>query len=545
MLLAAVMLVCATLYTWQLGTIAFLGKDEPKNAQTAREMMERDDWVITTLEGEPWFDKPILYYWTARVAYRVVGVGELGARLGPALAALLSVFLTYLLGRRVMRNDSAGVLAAFVLGTGLLFWHFARTSVTDALLSCFVTGTLVAYLFARDGVRPVLNLHLMYACAAMATLAKGPVGIVLPGMIIVTDRILSRKWSLRGLHLVTGTAVFLAVAGPWYYLVMVRSEGQFFRDFILHNNLERFQGTAELPHAGPFYYYIPFLLLGPFPWAVFLPTAVLRLARGFRDLEQRDREQYRFLLSWIALPVIFFSMAGSKLPSYLLPILPAVAVILTREIRELLRLQGSRVERPFQVTVALFALLSSGIAVALLHYARTYETYLLEAVTPLCVVLVVSAVGTLVAAAIHRRHAAVACIGVSAVLVPLSVVQWGLPPVEHYASAREIALQAMARQPEPGTLFSFRFYDNSFFFYTDATVERLWERRHIENRVDKLGTALCFVRDEDLAHMKESKRFAAEELGHVGDIHLLRLESRRGKASRPAPDAGAVEEASG
>jgi 4-amino-4-deoxy-L-arabinose transferase-like glycosyltransferase len=526
--------LCAFLYCFALGDIAFLGKDEPKNAQAARGMLERGDWVVTMLEGEPWFDKPILYYWTAVVGYKLFGVSELGARLGPALAALLTLWFTAGLARRLLPDrPHAAALAVLVLGSSLEFFWLARSAVTDSLLACFVTGTLAAWWRARDSSRPLPWFVAAGAAAGMAALAKGPVGIALPGLVIATDLVLRRTLApLRPGRIAAAAAAFLAVAGPWYTLVMLRSNGRFFDDFILHYNVERFT-TENLPHPGPIYYYLPVLLLGPFPWSAFLPGAFVRVAREWRRLQAVERDRLRFLLLWIALPLVFFSFAGSKLPSYLLPTFPAIALLLAREIGCVVDDARLGRRRALAIAGSCFALVSAGIAAGTLYYLTEHDADLVLPAFPFSLVLAGAAIAALAGVGLRRPRLILGGIGAAAFLAPLAAVTWALPAAEDYASARHIAARAMAAAAPGAPILAYRFYDNSFFFYTNERTERWWERRWIEQKVEGLGEALCFVQSSDLPDLLASERVTSEPIATVAGVHLLRL-----RAVKPSPPAG-------
>jgi 4-amino-4-deoxy-L-arabinose transferase-like glycosyltransferase len=535
-----VLAICALLYFLRLGEVAFLGKDEPKNAQAAREMLRSGDWVVTTLEGETWFDKPILYYWTALLGYGIFGVGELGARAGPAVAGLLAVWLTFLLGRRALApvgcvDRSGGALAALILGTGVFFFYYARTAVTDSLLTAAVTGTLTAFFLARQGSHPRRCMYAAWACAALAVLAKGPVGLLLPALVVGADLLWRRpRGALRQLHLPGGLLVFLAIAGPWHLLVMLRSGGQFLDDFILHRNVARF-ATENLPHPGPIWYYLPVLLLAGFPWSLFLPGALMRLLRGWKALPREERDRMRFLLLWILLPTVFFSFAGSKLPSYLLPAFPAVAVILARELRFLIGAATRAARLALGAGLLLFVVFSLGVVAGGWYYLSEREPHLLGAAAPFFAVLAGASLGAVAAVALRRRRAVLPLLTAAAVLVPLVIVLTVPQALEGRVSAREIARRALALEPGPGQLLSYRFYDNSFFFYTDSRVLRLYEPRWIEGRLREVGgQALCFVRRFDLPEVLGYEGFDAEDLGSVEEIHLLRLTL----AGPPAPSPG-------
>jgi len=529
--IVVVMALCALLYFLRLGDIAFLGKDEPKNAQAAREMLRSGDWVLTTLDEEPWFDKPILYYWTALLGFTLLGVGELGARAGPALAALLTVWLTYLLGRHVLapgRDDrqanAAGALAALILGSGLLFFYYARTAVTDTLLTACVAGCLTTYYFAREGIHPARNMHLAWGCAALAVLAKGPIGLLLPLLIIGADLLWSRRpGSLRRLHLPTGLLLFTLIAAPWYVLVTLRSDGQFVQDFLVTRNLARY-ATDELPHQGPLWYYLPVLLLAGYPWSLLLPGTLLRLARRWKSLPAVERSRLRFLLLWIALPTVFFSFAGSKLPSYLLPTFPALAVLLARPLCSLRGRQDRAVNGMLGAGLTLFAVFSLGVVGGGAWYALQQQPQVLDTAMPLLITLMLASLAALAAVAMQPRRLAVPVLATCAVVLPLVLVLSVPQSVQGRASARRIALQAMQLEPRPGQLLSYRFYDNSFFFYTDGLTERYYDLHWIEQRLDEVGgSGLCFVRTRDLPEILGHPGLVAEELGVVERIHLLRL----------------------
>jgi 4-amino-4-deoxy-L-arabinose transferase-like glycosyltransferase len=497
-------------------------------------MLERGDWVTTMLQGEPWFDKPILYYWTAVVGYRLFGVSELGARLGPALAALLTLWFTAGLARRMLGDRMhAAPLAVLVLGSSLEFFWLARSAVTDSLLACFVTGTLVAWWRARESARPLPWFVAAGAATGMAALAKGPVGIALPALIIGADLLLGRTLApLRPGRIAAAAAAFIAVAGPWYTLVTLRSDGRFFEDFILHYNVERFT-TENLPHPGPIYYYLPVLLLAPFPWSAFFPGALVRIAREWRQLPPAEREWIRYLLLWIGVPLVFFSFAGSKLPSYLLPTLPAIALLLTRELGFLVADARHGKGRALAIGAVCFALVAAGIAAGTLFYLTERDTNLVLPAFPFSIVLAGAAIAALAGIGLRRPRLVMGGIGAAAFLAPLAAVTWALPAAENYASARQIAVRAVALAPPGAPILAYRFYDNSFFFYTNERTERWWERRWIEQRVEGLGEALCFVLTTDLPEMLASDRVTAEPIATVAGVHLLRL-----RAVAPAPSAG-------
>jgi 4-amino-4-deoxy-L-arabinose transferase-like glycosyltransferase len=312
----------AALLLFRLGDLPLVGPDEPRYARVAVEMHRAGEWVRPTLQGQPWLEKPALYYWLAGAAYQTLGETETAARLPSVFAGLCLVGLTVLVGRRLY-GTAAGLHAGFALGTSLLFFVYARAASMDMLLAAGVTGAVG---FAGLRLLDLASRHAMvaaWACAGLATLAKGPLGLLLPLLVLAGYILATRRWSaLRDLLSPAGILAFLAVAAPWYVLVW-RDQGRHFVDvFLLDHNIQRFTSTIHR-HPGPPWYYLPVLLAGLFPWSGLLLPGLARLSprRSPADL---------FVALWLALPLLFFSAAGSKLPGYILPCLPPLSLVLGR-----------------------------------------------------------------------------------------------------------------------------------------------------------------------------------------------------------------------
>lgn len=326
---AILLLLTAALLAFRLGAMPLLGPDEPRYARVAEEMDRQGEWVTPTLQGRPWLEKPPLYYWLAGAAYSVLGETETAARLPSLLAAVLSVGLTALFGARVY-GAGTGLAAGFALGTAVLPFAYGRAAAMDGLLASFVSAAIALvglHVLSRAGR---LAVPLGWACAGLATLAKGPLGLLLPALVLAGWR-LAAPADARRRRVVDPVSVllFLLVAAPWYVSIVLDQGWRFVDVFILDHNLLRFTSTRHA-HPGSVWYYVPVLLLGLFPWsALLLP--------GFGALEPRRRPADRLLLLWLLLPLAFFSAAGSKLPGYILPCLPPLALIIGRGATALVR----------------------------------------------------------------------------------------------------------------------------------------------------------------------------------------------------------------
>lgn len=321
---------CAFLFFYGLGAFGLIGADEPRYAQVAREMLDHHDWVTPILKGQPWLEKPPLYYWQAMIAYSLFGISDAVSRIPSAFDATVLVIAVYLFFwkfRRGIEIDAALITAscAGVIGYG-------RAASTDMpLAAAFSIGMLAWWAWRESGHRAYLTLF--YVFIALGMLAKGPVAPFLAGVIIVVLAAVVRDWRLIPKTLwLPGIGIFCAVAFPWYVLVQRRNP-QFFREFILQHNLERFS-TNLYHHPEPFWYYLPVIVLALVPWIVFVIAAIVQSLRVWRSERASAREdcelQFRiFVCCWLVVPVVFFSFSQSKLPGYILPAVPAGAVLLT------------------------------------------------------------------------------------------------------------------------------------------------------------------------------------------------------------------------
>jgi 4-amino-4-deoxy-L-arabinose transferase-like glycosyltransferase len=349
---ALVLALVGALLLFRLGTVPLVGPDEPRYARVAVEMSRSGDLVTPTLQGQPWMEKPILYYWLAAAAFRVLGETETAARLPSVAATLVLVGFAGVFGARLY-GGRAGLYAMLVSGTGLLTFAYGRAASMDMLLAATVTvGTGLLALRAL-GISGPLSVPAGWAVLGLGVLAKGPLALVLPGLTLGAYTLARREWSLIP-RLVTplGLLAFAAVAAPWY-LAVYRAQGQAFVDvFFLDHNVRRFTSTVH-NHPGPPVYYLPVLVGLLFPWSALVPPAigVLRPRASTRDL---------LVACWLLLPFLFFSAAGSKLPGYILPCVPPLAILAGHAADVRLRQGG-----PMPVSWRIGALLTLGLGALL------------------------------------------------------------------------------------------------------------------------------------------------------------------------------------
>ena len=315
-----------------LGSHPLYNPDEGRYAEVPREMLATGDWVTPHLDGVKYLEKPPLMYWAVAVCLRVFGPSEWSARAPVALFGLGGVLLTYAAGRRLY-GRAAGLLAAAVLATSLLYFVLARLLIIDMAVSVLIAATLFCFILGVQeppGARRRWLFHGLYASAALATLAKGLIGVLVPGAVMFLWLLLLNQWRrLRPFFLPTGALIFLAIAAPWHVLAAQRNP-EWPRFYLLYEHWERFFATGH-KRTEPWWFFGPVLLLGLFPWVGFLWAALRRrLAGGWA--RRGENAAAWFLVLWAGFIFLFFSASESKLVPYLLPVFPALAVLIGAEL---------------------------------------------------------------------------------------------------------------------------------------------------------------------------------------------------------------------
>jgi 4-amino-4-deoxy-L-arabinose transferase-like glycosyltransferase len=370
-----VILILATLYVCyfsHLGDIGFVGPDEPRYAWIARDMAETGDWVTPRLYGKPWFEKPPLYYWGAALSFKLFGVSEAAARLPSAACALLATLAIAWLARRLYGAETARWLM-LLLPTTVGMIGFSHAAATDMPFSAMVTIAMVSAavllgLVPRPSMAPPrasgtsslssltsstsLISFLFGLFLGLAVLAKGPAAIILCGGAIFFWALVTKRWrdAFRLFH-PAGVAGFCLTALPWYILCALRNP-DFFHIFFIEHNFKRFL-TPEFQHLQPFWFYAEIIPVAFLPWiGVLIWTAIV----GLKTVRARPLNASAcFLLCWAGFCFAFFTISRSKLPGYILPAVPPIALLLSRAATSLAPLKRRSFALAALTTGALFA----------------------------------------------------------------------------------------------------------------------------------------------------------------------------------------------
>ncbi len=438
--------------------------DEGRYAEIPREMVASADWLTPRLNGIKYFEKPPLQYWVTAAAYRVFGEAQWTSRLWTALSGFLAVLLTYAAGVRLSGPD-AGLYAALLLVSSAGFVLGGHYNTLDMGLTFFLTLALVAFLFAQRDHQTrrgrALWMHVAWAAAAGAVLSKGLVGAVLPAGGLVAYTLLTRDFAVwRRLNPVTGVLLFLALAAPWFVQVSLANP-EFPRYFFIHEHFQRFLTTAHYRDQ-PWWFFLPVLVLGLLPWTTLVPSGLAQAWRSESD--GSGFRARRFLLAYAGFILLFFSASSSKLEAYVLPMLPAIALLLGERVAAL---QPGRLRRHlvFALTLGLVVLAAPIVLrrfgpVEFAALPETFDRWLQAAGA----VLAAGAAGALHLAGRGRPRGAV----VVAALAALVAAQFGNSGAEALSPARSgydlaVKIAPLLRPDTP--FYSFGMYEQTIPFY--------------------------------------------------------------------------------
>src|SRR6185312_4746493 len=543
-----------------LGVPQLWDEDEPKNAQCAREMLLRGDWIVPTFNEQLRYDKPVLVYWLMISAYKTFGDNEFGARFWSAVLAIGTMLFTYHLGRLLFRPQ-VGLWAGLCMTSSLMFVVAGRAATPDSTLIFCTTLAMLAFVRATWGASPTLagadrlqdftpKTRLawagVYAAMGLGVLAKGPVAVVLPGSILglyllcvryrvaggtprrafptasrparnaagwlaAIWRIFSPRacwqvlWSMRPL---TGLAVLSAIALPWYVWVGLETGGDWLWGFLGTHNVGRFLKPME-GHRGPIVYYLFAIALGFFPWSWFLLPTLLELGKRIR--RSPDWAAGLFVACWAGFYIGFFSLARTKLPSYVLPAYPALALMTAVFIDQW-------VSAPRQVSRWMPTTGMAGVAIAGAAFLIAFPLaapYVLPGEEAIGWIGAPLLVGGLAALAFARRGSPRrAAIAMAVASVAFATGLFGFASVRASRGQNSASLIAFLHQtsPAPLRLATFDYNAPSLVFYSRQPVGQFYQNREAARFFAMHGNAYLITRAECLKRLKPALPADVKEL---------------------------------
>ena len=534
-------------YLWGLGSLPLVGPDEPRYAEVAREMFARRDLITPTLGGLPWFEKPPLLYWLMIAGYRVLGVGEYAARLGPAICGLLTAVFVYWIGKTIedqeagkpatgadedQRRDGLGRYSALVWLSCVGGVVFSRGASFDIVVTMTVTGALACF-FAwhvryrtrsgSDGIQPHLLLLGFYFFIGLSLLAKGLIGIVIPFGVVSTYYLLRREWPparfLKSLF--WGFPIAIAVAAGWFGPMLARHGWKFIDQFIVQHHFKRFV-TNKYHHPAPFYFYLVVLVALALPWTTFL-GAGFWASRRWRWRGQAGLDRLRvFALCWVLVPVVFFSLSESKLTAYILPVLPGAALLIGECVTCFLRAQ--RGDLVMRISGALLIALGASGAWYLAHRHNLSITCIGLGTSPLIVI------GLAALARPQTRRALFILIPVALFVTSAVGLNCAAPVLARPESVRDLLVAAATRGYGATPVVQLHTVERTAEFYAagriaygpDGEPVKLEGVTQVADVARRNGGAiLCFVPKEYETQLTSYPGIQTEMIANNGRVSLL------------------------
>jgi len=479
---AVLLLIFAAIWFSSLDYRRLVHPDEGRYAEIPREMAASGDWMTPRLNAIKYFEKPALQYWITAAAYSIFGVHHWTARAWPALSGFLGVLFIGYVGVR-LGGPLLGLYSAAVLGSSAWYVLNAHILTLDAGVTFWMSVGLGSLFIAqRDDATPVEERGWMlaaWAALALAVLSKGLIGVVLPAGALVIYSLLQRDWPLwRRLHPLGGALLFLAISAPWFVAVSLRN-GEFFDFFFIHEHFARFL-THEARREGSWWYFVPVFLAGILPWLlVFLWTA--RRMWSDAPVGRNGFSWQRFALVWAAFIFLFFSASGSKLPAYILPMFPALALAIGWQLTLLPQTTLVRLTLPLVAitgAVALIALAAYSTLAARFADARAPLESLVAFgpwLKTACVVAFAGGVLALFHLRSGGRTAAVVGVSLSSLLA-VTLLLTGYDTLSQTQSAESIVSRVVAangplRADVP--FYTVRMYDQTLPYYLGRTVTQV------------------------------------------------------------------------
>ena len=548
----------AAFYLWGLGSLPLVGPDEPRYAEVAREMLARRDLITPTLGGLPWFEKPPLLYWLMIAAYRVLGVNEYAARLGPAICGLLSAVFVYWIGKTVetsgltshpsateeQRRDGLGRYSALVWLSSLGAIVFSRGASFDIVLTMTVTGALACFFVWHAGsefqsdrpgasddptrtVKSRLLLAGFYSFIGLALLAKGLIGIVIPFGVLFVYYLLKREWPnarfIRSLF--WGVPLALGVSAVWFGPMLSRHGWKFVDEFIIQHHFARFV-TNKYHHPAPIYFYVLVLVAFALPWTIFLGAAFWASRRWrWRGRTPLDRLRV-FTVCWIAVPVVFFSLSESKLTAYILPVLPAVSLLVGERVTCFLNARrGDRVLR--YTGVLLLALGGFGGWYLAQRFSLSAGLFTLG-MSPIVIV----GVGAIVRP--QLRKPLLILIPISLLITSVVGLSRVAPVLAQPESVRDLLAAASSRGYATTPVVQLHTIERTAEFYAadrmtyqpDGEPVKLEGVAQVADAARRSGLVLCFVPREYEAQLTSYQDIQTEVVGNNGRVSLVAVRLR-------------------
>lgn len=496
-----------------IGLHPLMDPDEPVYAETAREMLKFQDFISPRIYGEFWYDKPPMYYWLVAISISFFGDNEFAARFPSALLAVGGAILIYFAGRKLF-NERAALLAALILTTMLEYFYLGNAAVTDMTLTFCLTAALLAFLLDKT--------YLLFLFAALATMTKGPVAIAFCVGIIFLYQVLSgniKTMTINYKKIVGGAGLFLLITGPWYWIMYQLHGTEFIDTFLGFHNITRFL-QPEHASGADWYYYIPVILVGLFPWTAVMFQA---LKEGLKK-KSKDYHTCLFLFIWASLVFVFFSISQTKLVSYILPLYPPLALLLGHYFDK--TWQEKRY-RALKHAAWGFSIMAGLLCAGLFYAGKSVSQDLIVSIQVIIGIFSLSIIMVIIQSFRRSFRAVLATQIISAMMFFAILMTQALNLVSPGLSVKQFAEAFSANYDGKSEVYVMKFYRPGFAYYSglagkELTIDEL--KTIINDQEQKVYLVMKKANYEKLApELKANLKLLVEQEDKVLLVHEKRL----------------------
>jgi len=485
----------------RLGATPIYILDEARNSECAREMMQRNDWVVPTFNGELRTDKPPLHYFFMIVSYKIFGVNEFSARFFSTVMGLLTGLITYFYTKRLL-NAFTAFCAALVLVSSTHFLFEFRLAVPDPYLIFFITlGLFSAFTWLQEN--NIYQLYIAAAALSLATLAKGPVALALPGLCVLIWIAFTKKWKvIFTWHLINAFVLVCIITIPWYIAVDKATNGEWTKGFFIENNLNRFSSPQE-GHGGFFLLPLLFVLIGLLPFMSFIGETIKQRRKVFQ------KPLVKFSLIVVLSFLAFFSISSTKLPNYPMPCYPFAAVMLGSFIASVLNNEIASKKYPYFIVLLFTLVIPLAGYFAIAKEAEVKEINWLSLFLLITPVLLV--IATLAKSNWQKR--------LSAIFVTYCIFNViGLHFFYPALYSRNPVAKTIDIVKQYPNVYAYNIFNPGYRFYLDKNIPRTWDVNTLKYWLDSTNNAIVITRAN---YLDSLKALPLQELARHRDIFEL------------------------
>ncbi|WP_353683742.1 glycosyltransferase family 39 protein [Thermodesulfovibrio sp. 3907-1M] len=456
----------------RLGSGRLFDVDEAVFAQATKEMIQSGDWITPTYNGEPRYDKPILFYWLMAFSFKLFGVNEFAARFTSALSGLILCAVLYFFIKN-LKGEKQAFYTILSFAFSLYYFIYTHAAVTDMALSLFISISLICFYMSEEKNKKFI--YGFYIFSAFAFLTKGLIGIVFPfGIASVYLCIKKGFKGLKELYNLWAILLFLLISMPWYVAQILINGKEFIEQFFIKHHFMRYTGVIS-GHRGPIYFFIPVLIIGMFPWISFI-------GKAFKNFKRDALKQ--FSLVWAGFIFLFFSFSTTKLPNYILPAIPAFSILISYGMIEVNK-NFSRIPYIFSAVISI--LIAGFLIVVKVKITNLLPYFNMSWLNVLLLIISFFAVISIYTF-LRRERGFLLFAGLSFILI-LAISIKVLPAINEYMQGTLYKYSIYAKQnlQKNDVLITYKINKPSIPFYSDRRILRIDSEKELIESIKNKG----------------------------------------------------------